>query len=284
MQSLDQVDWDDIRVFLAVMRGKSLRAAADRLGLSHPTARRRLGGLELQLGLKLFERRRDGLHPTTEADQLLGPSEDVERAMAALGRAAQAADSSLRGPIRVTMPENVATDLLMPQMVEFAERWPEIDLRLQTDYALADLDRREADVAVRFMAVGTRPAEHLAGRLAVTVYRAVYGSDHCWIGWNGDPEDRQWVSKTSYPDLPIRGAFDSTAAQRAACDAGMGLTMLPCFFAEPTLERLTDPEPAWDAWVLVHPDLKRSPRLRRFRDDVVAELKRQEPRLHGRAP
>jgi DNA-binding transcriptional LysR family regulator len=70
--------------------------------------------------------------------------------------------------------------------------------------------------------------------------------------------------------------------QRAACLAGMGLTMLPCFFAEPLLPRRTEPEPRFDLWVLVHPDLRRSPRLRIFRDSVVDAVKRAAPRLEDR--
>ena len=69
--------------------------------------------------------------------------------------------------------------------------------------------------------------------------------------------------------------------QRAACAAGMGLSRLPCFYAEPMLTRQTEPEPGGDVWVLVHPDLRRNPRLRVFRDAVVAALNRHRPRLEG---
>ena len=63
----------------------------------------------------------------------------------------------------------------------------------------------------------------------------------------------------------------------------MGLSLLPCHLADATLERRSEPQPAFDLWVLVHPDLRRSPRLRLFRDEVVAALQRLRPRLEGRA-
>ena len=68
---------------------------------------------------------------------------------------------------------------------------------------------------------------------------------------------------------------------RAACIAGLGLGRLPCFYAEPLLKRRTAPVPLADAWVLVHPDLRRSPRLRVFRDEITATLERLQPRLAG---
>lgn len=282
MAALRDLDWDNVRVFLATMRSKSFRQAADSLRLSHPTARRRLGALEEQLGLQLFERRRDGLHPTLEAGDLFHAAEDVERSMQGLRRVAQAADPALRGPVRVSMPSILASDLLMADLVAFSERWPQIDLQVDASYAIADLERREADVAIRAMTQGKRPAEHLTGRLAGTMHRAVYGRGDRWIGWGGDV-DREWIDGTEFPDLPIRGAMNDPSLQRAACAAGMGLTMLPCFYAEPMLERRTEPEPRFDIWVLVHPDLRRSPRLRTFRDAMVAAIQRLRPRLEGRA-
>lgn len=284
MESIDAMDWDHLRVFLATMRTGSLRAAAEALGLSHPTARRRLGALESQLGLQLFERRRDGLHPTVEADTLRSAAEDVERAVHALGRIAQAADPALRGPIRVTAPNIIATDLLMPDFVEFQRRWPDIDLRIDISYQVADLDKREADIAIRAVPVGKLPAQHLTGRKAATAYQAVYGEGEHWIGWQGEHEDRPWIRGTAFPDLPLRGAFNDPALQRGACAAGLGLSILPCFYAEPMLQRSGTPRPHFDLWVLVHPDLRRSPRLRAFRDFIVEAIARHRPRLEGAPP
>lgn len=281
MPSVDEMDWDHLRVFLATVRTGSLRAAADSLQLTHPTARRRLGALEEQLGLKLFERRRDGLHPTLEADALRDAAEDVERAVHALRRVAQATDPALRGPIRVTAPDIVASDLLMPDISAFQKRWPEIELQLSISYALADLDKREADVAIRAVPCGRRPAEHLTGRKAGTSYHAVYGEGDHWIGWKGEAEDRPWIRETAFPELPIRGAFNDPVLQRVACADGLGLTLLPCFFAEPMLQRRSTPKAHFDLWVLVHPDLRRSPRLRAFRDAMVEAIQRHRPRLEG---
>jgi DNA-binding transcriptional LysR family regulator len=281
MANLENLDWDHLRVFLATMRTQSLRAAAEQLGLSHPTARRRLGQLEAQLGLKLFDRRRDGLHATVEATDLVDAAEEVEAAVHALSRLAQAADPALRGPIRVTAPDVLASDLLMPDFVAFQKRWPEIELRVDSSYGIANLERREADVAIRAVPHGKHPAEHLTGRLAGVSYNAIYGEGKQWIGWSGAASDREWIKDTPFPDLPVSGAMNDPLLQRAACAAGLGLTQLPCFLAEPLLPRRTDPKPHFDIWVLVHPDLRRSPRLRAFRDAMVAAIGKEQPRLRG---
>jgi DNA-binding transcriptional LysR family regulator len=284
MPTIEQLNWDDVRVFLAAVRASSLRQVADQLQISHPTAGRRLSAMEERLGLKLFDRRVDGLHVTAQAQKLIAPAEQVEQAMVALGRAAQAADEELRGPVRVTLPGALATDLLMPDFVAFSQRWPQIELEVMSTSNIADLAQREADVAVRIMPVGKAPDPDLAGRKAATLARAVYGFGDCWIGWKRGPQSLHVEGNPEFSALPVRGALGDVAMQRAACAAGMGLARLPCFYAEPLLQRRTEPEPGGEAWVLVHPDLRQNPRLRVFRDAVVAAFKRHQPRLAGLTP
>ena len=275
------LDWDHLRVFLAVMRAPSLRQAAEDLGVSHPTIRRKLEALETTLGLHLFDRRSDGLHATPAAAELLDTAETVEASVHALRRRAVNADPELRGSVRVSMPDIFATSVLMPDLVAFSEQHPNIELDVHASYSVADLDSREADVAVRAMPMGKSPDEHLTGRLAATVSRAVYGEPHQWIGWWGQERDRQWIAKTPYPDLPIKGRFDGADLQLAACKAGFGLTMLPCILCDGVVPRRSEPEPYVDMWVLVHPDLKRSPRLRVFRDAMVQALRSKQDALAG---
>ena len=282
-RALHQLNWDDVRFFLAIMRSTSLREAADELGVSRPTVGRRLSGLEAQLGLKLFQRRPDGLHATAEAAELVDGAEEVERAMLALARTAHASNAELSGPLTVTLPGFFASELLMPDIVAFCKRWPRIDLRIDPGYGLARLDHREADVAIRAMPHGKQPAEELTGRLAATAYMAAYGSGDQWIGQSGGGADAAWVRTSPFPDLPVRGVLFDAHLQRSACAAGLGRAWLPCFFAEPILTRCSDPVPALDLWVLVHPDLRRSPKLRAFRDAMVDALRRNQPRLTGQS-
>ncbi len=280
---MPEPDWDHLRVFLATMRSGSLRGAAELLSLSHPTARRHLNSLEQSLGLTLFHRRTDGLHPTLEAQKLLDSAVAVERSVQALSRVADAAAPGMSGALRVSIPQIFGTDLLAPYLAEFSSNWPKIQLQVDSSYALADLDKREADVAIRAMSLGKLPAEHLTGKRAGTVYRAVYGEGNEWIGWQGPEKDAEWIRESEFPHLPSRSAFSDPLIQRSLCVAGAGITRLPCFLAHGHLTPRTEPEPAFDVWVLVHPDLRTSARVRKFRDHIVSAMKKEKCRLEGRS-
>jgi DNA-binding transcriptional LysR family regulator len=283
MVTPDQLDWDDVRLFLCVLRAGSLRAAAAQLDVSRPTAARRLTRLEQRLGVALFDRRPDGLHQTPAAAALAPRAEAVEQAVFGLTRAAQGADPELQGTVRVTVPAIAAQELFIEDFVAFGKRWPQIDIAVSGAYSLENLAGQRADVAIRFMPIGVAPDGDLHGRRVCTAHMAVYGRGDCWVGQYGAERDRGWVKDTPWPDLPIRGAMLDGALLVKAVKAGMGMSRLPCFFADGHLERRTEPEAAFDIWVLVHPDLRRNPRLRLFRDMVVASLQRQRARLEGRA-
>ena len=80
------------------------------------------------------------------------------------------------------------------------------------------------------------------------------------------------MKTTPFADRPTAIVLPDARLQLAACVAGMGLSGLACFMADPVLERHT--EPRHDIWVLVHPDLRRSLRLRVFRDAMVEAIER----------
>ncbi len=284
MATPSDLDWDHLRVFLAVMRSKSLRHAAARLGVSHPTIRRRAQALESQIGIRLFDRRSDSLHATPEALALVEKAELVEASVHAFERRAGDADPNLKGVIRVTAPDLLMSELLAPDLAAFCARWPQVALQVETTYELADLGSREADIAFRFVPRDSMPHHELAGRKVAAVYAAIYGQGRQWIGWPDREQQLQWIRKSPFSDLSIGSVINNVYLQRAACIEGMGLAILPCFMADPWLERRTEPELSADLWVLVHPDLRRNPRLRLFREEMTQALQRLRPRLEGTAP
>src|ERR1700737_3642405 len=103
------MDWDDVRVFLAVARKGSMRAAGRALGLSQPTIARRLTAFEAGFGAQpLFDRLPEGVRLNTAGEQLLVAAEDAENAMLALERRRAAASPVLRGTVRVSAGECAA--------------------------------------------------------------------------------------------------------------------------------------------------------------------------------
>ncbi|PKN54924.1 MAG: hypothetical protein CVU56_24010 [Deltaproteobacteria bacterium HGW-Deltaproteobacteria-14] len=284
MRQLDDLNWDDLRVFTVLVEAKSLREAAERLRLTHPTVRRRLDALEASLGLRLFHRRQSGLRLTVEGADLVEAGLEVESAVRGLLRRAESVDQELKGPIRVTVAAELAL-ALAPALAEFQRQWPALELRIETANAFADLSRSEADVALRGYRHGGQPPDHLAGRLAVSGSAAVYGdaaSTPWWIGAQHDAPRSGWTATAEFADLPVRAVIPDVLVRHTACAAGMGIAAMPCLLGGPDLPRLTDPVPDFDIWVLVHPDLRRNPRLRVFRDAMVDAIRDLESVLQGR--
>ena len=269
------MNWDDLKVFLSVADAGSVRGAAKNLGISHSTVSRRLDALETDLGVRLFDRLSKGYVPTAPGEEIAAFASDMLDNVNELQRHVVGADSRLTGTIRVTMPDLLACHLLMPDIVRFSHTYPDIDVDLVLSYETLSITNREADVAVR---ITDKPAEHLVGRKVGRYVNAVYATvdylkrtkpeDRQWIGWGDRATFPAWVRESAFPDIPSRGSYNNSMAQFAAAKAGLGIAMLPCFMCdpEPTLVRVVQglAKPAFDVWVLTHPDLRDTARIRSF--------------------
>src|SRR5690606_10305986 len=122
------IDWDDVRYFLAVARGGSVRAAAGRLGVNHSTVLRRVAQLEDRLGAPMFERLPSGYRLTAAGEEVLELAGQMEASSRQLETRVFGRDQSVRGLLRVTMAPTLATHLLMPDLAEFARLHPEIEI------------------------------------------------------------------------------------------------------------------------------------------------------------
>src|SRR5690606_5110814 len=108
------IPWDEVQLFLAVAESRSLTAAARRLRITQPTARRRLAQLESVLGERLFVRSVEGVTPTPFAERMLEPARRMAEWAGEVDRAAARAESSPRGAVRITAPPGVAFEVLAP--------------------------------------------------------------------------------------------------------------------------------------------------------------------------
>src|ERR1043165_1536073 len=109
---LASLDWDQVRVFLAVARAGQLAGAATRLGLDVSTVSRRIDRLESELGVHLFDRTRDGTVATAAAEAMLPAAEDMERGLAQFAAAVDAVESTAEGVVRLTLPPGLAGAVL----------------------------------------------------------------------------------------------------------------------------------------------------------------------------
>ena len=139
--------WDDLKVALAVARAGAVSPASRVLGVNVTTIYRRLDALEQALGHPLFDRAQ-GYVLTPVGSDVLEHARAVEEETLALQRRVMGHDRQASGPVRVTMPESLLS-LVLPLMWSFREEHPRIEPVLETGDRMFDLQRREADIAIR---------------------------------------------------------------------------------------------------------------------------------------
>jgi DNA-binding transcriptional LysR family regulator len=286
------MDWDDVRVFLAVARHGSLRAAGRALGLSQPTIGRRLAAFEATFGgPTLFDRLPEGLRLNAAGEQLVPAAESVERAALMLERRRAAASPELSGTVRVSVGEWAAGFLARRLSEQGPTALPGgITLELVESQQTANLARREADLAVRH-----HPPESgdlyvaKVGTFACAVYRRCGSNSNAWVTYTEEqahyPTARwvqQQIDKTG-GSVALRAS--NVTMQLTAIRAGSGKGVLPCYAADddPLLERLTAPVPeiAAEYSVIVHRDLRRAVCVRAVIDWVRRAFAEQRDALAG---
>lgn len=290
------LDWGNLKFFLELARTGSLSRAARRLGVDRNTIARRVAALEEELGIVLFERGPQGWTRTSAGDDLAALATRVEEDVLAVARHADARDRAVAGAVRLTTASHVAARLLAPALPLLRERHPSLLLEIAVDQRAFDLTRREADLAVRMgrprdAGLVMRKLSDVAYRLyASPAYlgrrRAIDLASDAFVCFDeslaGAPQER-WLAKLA-PARRISFRCNSTAALQAAARAGIGVAVLPCFAADsdPELVRLDGPEPVpHELWLLVHGDLRRTPRVRAAIEWVDAVVETARPALCG---
>jgi DNA-binding transcriptional LysR family regulator len=171
------MDWEDLRYFMALSgamgRGGGVSAAARELGVNHSTVLRRLDSLERALGVRLFERFQSGYTMTQAGETLQARLAGAEEQIASARSAVAGQDQQLEGEIRITTTDTLARSLLMPCLARFQQRHPGVRLQLVLNNAFLNLNRREADVALR---PSNSPPDTLVGRRLGALSSAIYAS------------------------------------------------------------------------------------------------------------
>ncbi|MFT5084067.1 MAG: DNA-binding transcriptional LysR family regulator [Lentisphaeria bacterium] len=283
------MNWDTIKLFLALHREGSARAVALQYGLSPSTVTRHISELERELNSKLFSRQSTGFQLSESGRELLHVALRMEADAYEIERKLQAKNSVMQGRIRLTIPNHILAEPLLESLALFSKTHPQVELEIIPSYAKFNLGKGEADIALRIMLKGSLPPEELIGTKLVTIYCAVYASRNYlashdladdktsnWIGWDDESQYPDWVKTSAYPHLPVKHRLNDPLMQLYANKAGMGLSMMPCFLcdAEPDIIRV----PAhvkwarFDLWMLSHPDLRETARFREFRQFLCEQF------------
>lgn len=293
------LDWDQIRVFLAVARAGQLAGAAVRLGLDVSTVSRRLDRLEEGLGVELFERSREGTVPSAAAEAMLPAAEEMEQCLARFAAAVDAVETVAEGVVRLTAPPGVAEAFVAPLLARFRELHPRVRVELDASIGYADLTRREADLALR--AVRPQSGDLVAMRVVTTRAVPLASPEYCvelgklkkwqaarWITWAPDlmhiPTGR-WLAERGLGDGAVLRT-NHFASQLGAAEAGLGVVLAAEVFS--AVRRLTpvatarslaaerDTLPSEELWLVGHRALRGVPRIAALWEFLARELARPE--------
>lgn len=142
------MNWDDIRIFLAIARNGQILGAAKKLGLNHTTVARRLSALEASLNTTLLIRRTNGSELTQAGEELLLSAERMEAEMLAAHAHLADADIALTGSIRIGAPDGFGVNFLTPRLARFSALYPDLTIQLVPVPRSFSLSRREVDIAI----------------------------------------------------------------------------------------------------------------------------------------
>ena len=288
------MNWDDMRLFLAVARTGSISGGARQLGVQHSTVSRRLRSMEEKLGARLIERKKTGYELTVAGENIKQSAIRIEREMLSVDDALLGKDTNLVGPLRVSAINNMASSVLMPIFARFSKKHPEVELHIIVSNLDVSLAQREADIAIRLT---NSPTDTLIGKRMLTVASTIYGSmkylekirqqavEPSWIGVNCCAFHKSWTRQ--YCTHQSHNFYsDDTLLTLSAIKEDLGVSYLPCFLgdADPLLERYCDPDRQHDLglWILLHPDLKRTARVLAFRDFMIQSIQEKRDLFEGR--
>jgi len=276
------MNWDDTRIFLALTRTPSLRAAARSLGVDQATVGRRLNALESELGAKLFLRAKDGYLLTAAGETALAAARRMESAALELRTKIEGQDEHPGGLVRVTSTDSIAIDLLLPAVERLQQQWPNIRVDMEVSTQLLSLSRRQVDIAFRNVRpdapdlVVRRVAAWPVGLFASPAYLERFGEPvpedelrgHHLVVYAPYLEQGPFLTMAGVPARQARIAMTlrSSLLVRKAVAAGIGIGEMPVWMGEreglvriwPQRRRPND----YEVWQVMHPDLQRTARVR----------------------
>lgn len=293
------IPWDDFRLVRAIAETGSLAGAAEQLAVNHSTVFRRLGTLEQQLGARLFERARAGYVPTPMGEEMVRLAEHMADEVLAVERRITGQDLRPSGELRVTTNDTLLVHMLTPIFASFRAAYPEIRLDVVISNQSLSLSKRDADVAIR---ASDRPGDTLVGRRMASIAWGIYGSAaqgiagpldpadlrrYDWIGFSdnlGAIKPAKWL-RERVGEEKIIYRVNTVLGLAEAAAAGMGLALLPCFIAAvtPGLVQLMGRQGELESglWLLTHPDIKATARVRTFMEHAGREIGKLRGRIEG---
>jgi DNA-binding transcriptional LysR family regulator len=285
------MDWDNIRIFLAVARSGQMLAAASRLSLDHATVRRRITNLEKALGTKLLDRQTTGCQLTAAGEKFYETAERAETEIMSGQSAVNGLDNTLTGTVRIGAPDGIGTYFLAAALSEFAGQHPNLTVQLVPLPRVFSFNKREADIVICL----ERPVEkQLVSRKLTDYTLSLYASNgHLEVQGPverlDDVKDRTLITYVRdlwySPSLDYFAEVEENMSRRYECvsvlgqveavRSGLGIGILHDFLATRYLDIqpvISDIRYTRTYWLATHSDLSRIGRVRELIDFIVARV------------
>lgn len=280
-----QLGASELALLLALVRAGTLAGAGPLIGVDGSTVFRGVQRAEKALGQRLFERSRAGYRPTELGIRLARHAEAIEAELDAARGAARREVGAVGGTVRISTTDTILHGLLLPALQALTAQHPHLQLEASANNELANLTRRETDLALR---ATRKPPPHLIGRdlgpIRVALFAAkprsrarapaIDPSTAAWIAVDDALPEHPSVlwRRKHYPQVVPRVLLNSVQSVFEAIVAGVGIGIVPLFLAQGRSElvALTEPLAEYEnrLWLLTHPE---SRHLRRI-STVAAHL------------
>ena len=291
------MDWDDLRVFLAVARAESLSGAGKLLKIDPATVGRRIARLEEGLGARLFQKSPQGYLLTDEGSRLIPHAESAETALFSATEALSGPEG-LSGQIRIGAPDGCANYLLPQVIARICNENPGLEVQIVALPRVFNLSKREADMAIAV----SRPE---AGRLTVqklTDYRLHLAAsrayldrhpqilcpadlrDHRFVGYIPDmifDKELDYLAEIGVTPPPLASNSVSVQLNFLRHGAGVGVVHDFALPAAPELQRVLPDQISLTRsfWLIRHEGDSRVARLNRFADLLIRQARTEMARL-----
>lgn len=290
----DDLTWDDLRVLLAVHRHQSFKAAGDALKLSTSTTARRIEALEAAVGRSLVVRTSRGAVLDPGALPFVDLAETLELGL----RAARRTEQELGGVVRISTGDGFAGPLVQV-LADLRRRTPETQVELVSEARLADVSRREADLAIRTARTSSAVVvERPLGTLSFGLYASkdyVERRVHAvaltaadverldFVGFLGPHEQlpqAKWLQALGARRFGFRANTDALVHEAARQSQGIAVLADLVGDADPTLLRLdvSPRAPRIPVWLVFHRELRSVPRVRSVAQAIEAAFRARLPR------
>lgn len=245
IDSIKRVDWDDLKLFLAVASAGSFKRASESLGLSVNTVRNRIVRLEDIMGAALLKRSHQGVEQTELGHRLF----EIAKEMASASHGLEAVRSTKTGVsdrVRLSVTEGIGTFWMVPRLADFYQRHPEILINLRC--SMDPVHRFDEDKLIALQLVRPEDPNAVCVRLG-TLHLMPFVSS-AYLQEHGTPENlvdvrnhrlvvqtgvqlNNSILSTLFGERPpsslIALETNSSAAHYWAIAQGIGIGMLPTY-------------------------------------------------------